>query len=86
MAENTEETGYTVEQYKLLKAAIATGARSIYYGNKRIDYNSYTEMKQQLYDMGVELGLIKVASGRVYPVYNKGLERINRRGDHECDR
>lgn len=63
---------YTIEQYTALKEAIASGARSVYYGDKRVEFASLSEMQQLLENMARELGFI-TKKKRGYPSYNKGL-------------
>lgn len=69
---------FTIAQYNALQAAYASGARSVYYGDKRVDYNTPAEMATALNAMGVELGLIKPISNRKYGRFNSGF-------NHECE-
>ena len=69
-------TDFTVEMYAALNAAIATGAKSVQYGNKMVMYNSLAEMLQVRALMASELGIATAGgfdSGRTYGKFNKGL-------------
>lgn len=63
---------YTSEQYNALLKAIGQGVRSVYYGDKRVDYRSLEEMKQIKSDMEAALG-IKKPSRKRYVSHSKGL-------------
>lgn len=63
---------YTQQQYDKLKAAIATGATSVYYGDKRVDYRNLNEMKQILSDMEIELGIKKQSSRIIKTSFVRG--------------
>lgn len=65
---------YTLEQVTLLEEAIATGARSIYYGGKRIEYQDTSEMMKILRVMKMSLGLIPKTPTRRFAEHTKGLE------------
>lgn len=69
---------FTLTQYNTLQAAYASGARSVYYGDKRVDYNTPAEMAAALNAMGIELGLIKPQSNRKYGRFTSGL-------NNECE-
>ncbi len=62
---------YTQTQIDALKAAIATGAREVWYGDKRVAYRSLDEMKQTLSIMENEVNGQK-PSRRRYFVFSKG--------------
>lgn len=64
---------FTLAMYNMLQAAYASGARSVYYGDKRVDYNTPAEMAAALNTMGIELGLIKPNKNRQYARFNSGL-------------
>lgn len=64
---------YTQQQYDALKAAIASGAYSVRYGDKQVDYRSLAEMKQTLADMEAELGINPTKKPRKYASFTKGL-------------
>jgi hypothetical protein len=53
---------YTLENLQTLKEAIATGAKEVWYGNKRVQYRSLDEMIRIKNDMEKELGLKKGAT------------------------
>lgn len=67
--------GYTLDQYNALKAAIAQGARSVYYGDKRVEYRSLAEMMQIKRDMEEELGITTASGNRKYGSFSKGLRQ-----------
>ena len=64
---------FTVEQLNKLEEAIAQGAREVWYGDKRIQYNSLKEMKEIRDLMKAELGLSNNKTTKVVAVFNKGL-------------
>lgn len=64
---------YTMEMYNALVEAIATGAKEVWYGDKRVAYRSLTEMYQVKADMEAQLGLNKQQPRRWYPSHSKGV-------------
>lgn len=61
--------------YTNLLAARATGARSVYYGDKRVDYQSAAEMDSLLAEMEADLGLRKKSRSRmIRSSFTKGLQ------------
>jgi hypothetical protein len=62
---------YTQTDVDKLKAAIATGAREVWYGDKRVAYRSLTEMKEVLSTMEAEVSGKKVSRRRRI-VFSKG--------------
>ncbi len=46
---------YTQQQYEALTAAIATGATSVHYGDKTVNYRSLDEMRSIQREMEAEL-------------------------------
>jgi hypothetical protein len=70
-------TDFTIEQYNALNAAIATGAKSVQYGNKMVMYNTLAEMLEARALMAASLGLIPTGgfdTSRTYGKFNKGLQ------------
>jgi hypothetical protein len=66
-------TTYTLEMLQTLEAAIATGARECYYGDKRVSYRSLEEMRSIANEMRTSLG-VQTKSGKTsYPEYYSGL-------------
>lgn len=64
---------WTQEHLDALNAAIATGAREVWYGDKRVAYRDMNEMLT-IKDMIIrELGLAPKKI-RSYPTYKKGLD------------
>lgn len=66
-------SAFTQEQYNALVSAIAQGAREVWYGDKRVQYNSFDEMLRLKQLMEKELGLT-TASSKSYGEYSKGLQ------------
>ena len=62
---------YTQEQLDQLNEAIAQGARSVWYGDKRIDYRSLDDMIRIKNLMEAALG-VKKGTGRNFADYRKG--------------
>lgn len=62
---------YTQEMYNALIEAIATGAREVWYGDKRVAYRTLDEMLRLKQDMERALGLLK-APKRKYAEFSKG--------------
>lgn len=65
---------YTIKQYEALTAAIAQGVRSVYYGDKRIDFRSQDEMLKLRDEMEIELGLRKNIGKQILASFSKGLK------------
>jgi hypothetical protein len=75
-------TDFTLEMLSTLNKAIATGTQSVYYGDKRVDYRSLTDMIRTRNIMMVELGLAQPQTGRQFAEFNKGLsDRCGIEGD-----
>lgn len=68
-----QETNYTPEMLAALEKAIATGARDVYYGDKRVSYRSLDEMLRTRDIMRQELGIVSGVKRAVYPSFSKGL-------------
>jgi collagenase-like PrtC family protease len=66
-------TSYTLEMLHSLEAAIATGARECYYGDKRVSYRSLDEMRSIANEMRTALGVQQQSGKTVYPEYYSGL-------------
>lgn len=64
---------YTLSDYQSLKEAIASGAREVWYGDKRVAYRTLAEMLATLEIMERELGL-KIPPRRNVPKYESGLK------------
>jgi len=64
---------YTQQDYDALKAAIASGALRVEYGDKRIEYRTLKDMQTTLSIMAKELGLTKKHGGRTVGNFDKGL-------------
>ncbi len=64
---------YTQAMYNALIEAIATGAREVWYGDKRVAYRTLDEMLRLKNDMEVYLGLNKLPK-RVFANFSKGIE------------
>lgn len=56
-----------------LEAAIATGTRDVYYGDKRVSYRTLDEMLRIRDIMRAELGVTPTAKRVIYPQHSKGL-------------
>ena len=65
-------TNYTPEMLAALENAIATGARDVYYGDKRVSYRSLEEMIRTRDIMRAELRMTS-KGGRKYATHSKGL-------------
>lgn len=63
---------YTVQQVQALENALASGAKSVQYGDKKVDYQSAADMRVQLDKMKAELGIGSPAR-RVFVGHSKGL-------------
>lgn len=61
------------DMFDTLEAAIMSGAREVYYGDKRVVYRSLPEM-MQIRDMAArQLGLWKPAESRQFGEFGTGL-------------
>lgn len=63
---------FTLENLAALNEAIATGAREVQYGDKRIVYNSLEQLLRLRNIMMFELGA-KPQTVRTYPTFGKGI-------------
>lgn len=69
---------YTHEQYAALKAAIATGAYSVNYGDKHVTYRSMDEMQRLLAMMESELFPERQMRRRYFAGMDKGFFKRRR--------
>lgn len=71
---------YTIEQYQILSAAIASGAVKVHYGDKTVDYRTLDEM---LRIQGIMISQLfpcsKSNNGRKFASFSKGTECGRRR-------
>lgn len=65
---------YTTLEYETLVKAIAQGALSVEYGDKKVTYRSLEEMLRLKKSMEVELGITSGTSSRRYATHSKGLK------------
>jgi hypothetical protein len=68
-------TNYTLDMLATLQEAIATGTRSVYYGDKRVDYRSLDEMIRIQNMMLIALGLATPCDNRKYAEFTTGINR-----------
>lgn len=66
-------TNFTLEMLYALEAAIASGAKDVFYGDKRVTYHSMDEMIRARDLIRKELGLIDTRKKLVLPNHSKGL-------------
>ena len=64
---------FSLEQLEKLEEAIAQGAREVWYGDKRIQYNSLDDMLKLRDTIKAELGLTKNKTTKVVATFIKGL-------------
>jgi len=67
---------FTLDQYNILNAAIAQGALTVEYADKKVTYRSLDEMLEIRDLMANELGLNGTSpktKGRTYGTFSKGL-------------
>lgn len=65
---------YTAAQILALSKAIASGATSVAYGDKRVDYRSLEEMRQVLAMMKADVGgFTRIKQVRFYSPGDKAL-------------
>lgn len=65
---------YTQADYDELQAAIARGAKSVAYRDKRVEYRSLDEMRSILAEMGKQLAIPSSRPpSRTYAKFDKGL-------------
>jgi hypothetical protein len=62
---------WTQADVDALKAAIATGARSVRYGDKTVEYRSLDEMRQVLRDMQDEVSPATAGARCSYATFSK---------------
>lgn len=66
-------TNFTMEMLASLEAAIASGTRSVYYGDKRVEYQDLSAMIRARDLIRIELGLVDTKKKLVLPNHSKGL-------------
>lgn len=64
---------FTQQQLDILNSAIAQGALTVEYADKKVTYRSLNEMLNTRNIMMQELGIVKPNSGRRYADYRSGL-------------
>ena len=64
---------FTLEQLRVLEAAIASGTLEVDYGDKRVIYKTLAEMLQIRELIRNELGLNTQNKGRRYAAFSKGI-------------
>lgn len=64
--------GFTLAQLEALESALAQGAKSVQYGDKKVEYATIAEMKALRAQMRRELGLI-TGSQASFPTFSKGF-------------
>lgn len=64
---------YTIEMYNALIEAIATGAKEVEYGDKKVVYRTLEEMLRLKDNMEIALGLNKIPK-RIYANFSKGIK------------
>jgi acyl-homoserine lactone acylase PvdQ len=65
--------GFTLQQLEKLEEAISTGALEVWFGDKRVRYDSIDSMMKLRERMKQELGLSDPSKRRVLATFNKGL-------------
>lgn len=64
---------YTLEQLQTLTDAIATGAKSVKYGDKEVVYKTSQEMEATQKKMMIYLGLMQEPSGTILIEHDRGF-------------
>lgn len=64
---------FTQQQHDILEAAIAQGALKVEYGDKKVTYQSLTDMLRILKLMKADLGLNPAGNGRKLASFSKGI-------------
>lgn len=76
MATPVDPTFYFSEDgLKAITKALQTGARSVYYGDKRVEFQSRAELVQTRNMILIALGYANPNGGRSYAEFGKGLHR-----------
>lgn len=65
---------FTLEQLRVLEAAIASGTLEVDYGDKRVIYKTLDEMLRVRRLIRRELGLSNEAGSRRYAAFSKGTD------------
>lgn len=66
---------FTEAGLKTITQAIQTGAKSVYYGDKRVEFQDFNELVRIRNMILVALGLSKPNAGRAYGEFHKGIHR-----------
>jgi len=66
-------TNFSPQMLAKLESAIASGVKEVYYGDKRVSYQSLDDMIRARDLMRKELGLINSSPRKVLPSHSKGL-------------
>lgn len=66
-------SAFTIDNYNALCEAIILGSKSVYYGDKRVEYRSLDEMLRIKGLMESELGLNKKRPSVRYGSFSKGI-------------
>lgn len=61
------------ERLDALEEAKYSGVLEVDYGDRRIRYRSMAALKEAIYDLKIEMGLIKTKNRRRYAEHSKGL-------------
>lgn len=64
---------WTQDDLDAIEKAIKTGARSVAYTDRRVEYRDLAEMIQIRDMIRKDLGLVNVTGGRILASYSKGL-------------
>ena len=65
--------GWTLAQLEALETAIAQGARSVQYKDRKVEYHSLKEMQDLRNQMRRDLGITQ-NSQTIFPRFSKGLD------------
>lgn len=66
---------FTEAMLQTITEAVGTGTKSVYYGDKRVEYRSLDEMIRIRNMVLVALGYANPQGGRSFAEFNKGLHR-----------
>lgn len=66
---------FTQDQYDKLTEAIAQGAREVWYGDKRVQYHSLSDMLKLKSTMEAELGIGSNRTKSIKASFVKGLHK-----------
>lgn len=68
-------TTYTLTMLQTLQMAIASGVKSVYYGDKRVDYRSLDDMIRTQNIMLTALGLAQPQQSVTFATFRSGFNR-----------